>query len=100
MADNDEKSDHGRPATLVERAASAGVGEAERVLREGGATRGHIFIAIDGLDAPENELEATSAGYRRCAPPARPSRSATWRTRSRLSGRPIHGSDDAIVSGG
>jgi hypothetical protein len=52
MADNDEKGDHREPATLVERAASAGVDVAERLLREGGATPGHISSPSTGSTRP------------------------------------------------
>ena len=61
MADNDEKGDHREPATLVERAASAGVDVAERFAARGRRHAGtHL---VDGLDTPDNELDATSVGY-------------------------------------
>lgn len=49
--------------TLAERAASAAVDEAERVLREGGAEPGNIWITLDAENVPAGELNATNTGY-------------------------------------
>ena len=60
MADNDEKGDHREPTTLVERAASAGVDEAERLLREGAPRRDTSSSPSTGSTRPESELDATA----------------------------------------